>query len=59
MSSAVGCGTGAGSPDADGAGVVAALERGADKIGPDEHGQWEPYRCGAPTCSSMRSPPST
>ena len=34
-------------PDADGAGVVAALERGADELGPDEHGQWEPYpvRC--------------
>ncbi len=34
-------------PDADGAGVVAAFERGADQAGPDEHGQWEPYpvRC--------------
>jgi hypothetical protein len=34
-------------PDAEGAAIVAALERGADKIGPDEHGQWEPYpvRC--------------
>ena len=34
-------------PDADGAGVVAALERGADQAGADEHGQWEPYplRC--------------
>ena len=34
-------------PDADGAGVVAAFERGADKMGPDEHGQWKPYpvRC--------------
>lgn len=34
-------------PDADGAGVVAALTRGADAAGPDEHGQWEPFpvRC--------------
>jgi hypothetical protein len=34
-------------PDADGAGVVAALEHGADKAGADENGQWDPYpqRC--------------
>ena len=34
-------------PDADGAAVAAALARGADAAGPDEHGQWEPFpvRC--------------
>ena len=34
-------------PDADGASVVAALERGAEKLGPDVNGQWDPYpvRC--------------
>ncbi len=30
-------------PDADGAGVAAAFERGAEKAGRDEYGQWEPY----------------
>jgi hypothetical protein len=34
-------------PDADGALVAVALARGADRAGPDEHGQWEPFpvRC--------------
>ncbi len=34
-------------PDADGANVAMALARGADAVGPDEHGQWDPFpvRC--------------
>jgi len=34
-------------PDADGAQVAIALAAGADKAGPDENGQWEPFavRC--------------
>lgn len=34
-------------PDADGANVAMALSRGADQVGPDENGEWEPFpvRC--------------